>query len=161
MTCNKINLKNTDTESANILPPSTPKRTGSKTSVSSIPSTLRSQSKAAKSKGRYGSAEYWKAMYEMSQSLFEESYEKSLKLTEVPGLLSVNHVKPKEANQKEANQKKTICVTNVHGSMEGQDVLSRLSDLEKEKQRKVKESVERKEKKVQQKELFYHCKMQC
>ena len=151
-----ILMKNTDTESANILPPSTPKRTRSKTSVSSIPSTPRSQSKAAKSKGRYGSAEYWKAMYEMSQSLIEESYEKSLKLTEVPGLLSVNHVKPKEANQK-----KIIHVTNVHGSMESQDVLSRLSDLEKEKQRKVKESVERKEKKVQQKELFYRCKLQC
>ena len=94
-------------------------------------------------------------MYEMSQSLIEESYEKSLKLTEVPGLLSVNHIKLKEANQK-----KTIRVTNVHEYMEGQDVLSRLSNLEKEKQRKVKESVERKEK-VQQKELFYRCKLQC
>ena len=40
-------------------------------------------------------------------------------------------------------------------------MLSRLSDLEKEKQRKVKESVERTEKKVQHKELFYRCKLQC
>ena len=82
-----------------------------------MPSTSRSQSKAAKSHGRYGSAAYWKAMYQISQST-GESHEKSLKLTEVPGLLSVNHVKLKEANQK-----KTIRVANVHGSMEAQNVL--------------------------------------
>ena len=41
-----ILMKNNDTES-------TPKTTRSKTLVSSIPSTPRSQSKAAKSKGRY------------------------------------------------------------------------------------------------------------
>ena len=62
----------------------------------SVPTTQRSQSKAAQSKGRYGSKEYWKAMYEMSQSLIEETYEKSLKLSEVSGLLSMNLMKPKD-----------------------------------------------------------------
>jgi len=41
-------------------------------------------------------------------------------------------------------------------------VLSKFSALEKEKHlRKVDESVERKEQKIQQKEIFYRCKLQC
>ena len=39
-------------------------------------------------------------MYEMSQNLIEELYEKSLKLSDIPGLLTVNKVKPKEDGAK-------------------------------------------------------------
>nr|XP_047127197.1 uncharacterized protein LOC124808191 [Hydra vulgaris] len=51
--------------------------------------TPRSQFKVAQTKGRYGSVEYWKSMYEMSQSFIEQLYEKSLNSAEVPGLLSI------------------------------------------------------------------------
>nr|XP_047126954.1 uncharacterized protein LOC124808026 [Hydra vulgaris] len=96
------------------LEPSTPKKTRSVTSKDGpLATTPRSQSKVAQSKRRYGSAEYWKSMYKTSQSFIEESYEKSLNLAKVPGLLSVNRVKPKEVNQG-----KTTRVTNVHRSME-------------------------------------------
>ena len=136
--------------------PSTPMKTRRNSSKVSVPTTPRSQSKTAQSKGRYGSKEYWKAMYEMSQSLIEETYEKSLQLSEVPGLLSMNLIKPRDITKKKSTR-----VTNVHGSMEGQDILSKVAELEKEKQKKIQESVERKEKMVQQKELFYRCKVQC
>ena len=92
----------------------------------------------------------------MSQSFIEESYEKSLNLAEVPGLLSVNRVKPKEVNQT-----KTTRVTNVHGSMEAQDVLSKVASLEGEKQKKICDSEEKEKHKLQEKELFYRCKLQC
>nr|XP_047137123.1 uncharacterized protein LOC124813732 [Hydra vulgaris] len=115
------------------LEPSTPKKTRSVTSKDGpLATTSRSQSKVAKTKGRYGSAEYWKSMYEMSQSFIEESFEKSLNLAEVPGLLSVNRVKSKEVNQT-----KIIRVTNVYGSLEAQDVLSKVAFLEGEKQEKT------------------------
>ena len=70
-------------------------------------------------------------MYEMSQNLIEESYEKSLKLSDIPGLLTVNKVKPKEDGDK-----KKLRVTNVHGSMEAQDVLNKVASLENDKQEK-------------------------
>ena len=75
-------------------------------------------------------------MYEMSQSLIEETYEKSLQLSEVPGLLSMNLIKPRDITKKKSTR-----VTNVHGSMEGQDILSKVAELEKEKQKKIQESV--------------------
>jgi len=49
--------------------------------------TLRSQSKLARTKHRFGSVGYWKFMYEQSQNVIQESYEKSMKLDEIPGLL--------------------------------------------------------------------------
>ena len=59
------------TNSTDSSPPSTPVKTRRLLSSNSrnIPSTPRSQSRVAKSAGRYGSAKYWKAMYEMSQNL--------------------------------------------------------------------------------------------
>ena len=90
---------------------------------------------------RYGSVKYWKAMYETSQSLIEESYERSLKLGGIPGLLSINKVKPKDGVQK-----KTTRVTNFHESMEAQDVLYKVTTLEEEKHRKIKEAKERSKK---------------
>ena len=68
----------------------------------------------------------------------------------------MNLMKPKDITKNKSTR-----ATNVHGSMEGQDILSKVAELEKEKQKKIQESVERKEKMVQQKELFYCCKDQC
>ena len=49
--------------------------------------------------------------------LIKDGYEKSLNLEEIPGLMTVHKVKPKDI------QKKNTRITNVHGSMEGQDML--------------------------------------
>ena len=59
--------------------------------------------------------------------LIQENYEKSLNLEEIPGLLTVHKVKPKDI------QEKNTRITNVHGSMEGQDILSKVESIELEK----------------------------
>ena len=63
------------------------------------PTTPRSQSKLARTKYRFGSSNYWKYMYEQSQNVIKEGYEKSLQLEEIPGLLTVNKVKTKEISK--------------------------------------------------------------
>jgi len=70
-------------------------------------------------------------MYDESQNVIKEGYEKSLKLDKVPGLLSLNKVKPNDI------AKNNTRVTNVYGSMEGQNILQRVSQIEEEKQRKL------------------------
>ena len=74
-------------------------------------------------------------MYEQSQRNIQNCYEKSLKLDDIPGLLTINKVKPKEL------KKKSTRVTNVHGSMEGQegqDILARVEVIQKEKEKNKK-----------------------
>ena len=63
-----------------------------------------SLSKVAKTKHRYGSANYWKFMFEQSQTLIKESYEKSQDLKENPRLLTVQKVKPKDLSMKKAQE---------------------------------------------------------
>ena len=68
-------------------------------------------------------------------------YEKSLKLDDIPGLFTINKIKPKEL-------KKTTHVTNVHGLMEGQDILAIVEVIpKKEKKRKKKQNLEKNQKK--------------
>ena len=69
--------------------------------------------------------------------LIQENYEKSLNLEEIPGLLTVHKVKPKDI------QKKNTIITNVHGSMAWQDILSKVESIELEKKRKVAEKQEK------------------
>ena len=92
-------------------------------------------------------------MYEQSQAIIHQSYEQSLKLEEIPGLRTV-----KQVLLKGVNKNKNTRVTNVHGSMNGQDILKLVESIEKEK----KDKQIKKEKKVQQKilekELFYSAK---
>ena len=104
-----------------------------------VPSTPRSQSRIAKSTGRYESAKYWKAMYEMLQNIIEESHEKSVKLADIPDLLTVNKVKPKDDAAKNK-----LRVTNVHGSTEAQDVLNKVASLDNEKQEKSRRAEKKK-----------------
>ena len=52
-------------------------------------------------------------------------------------------------------------MTNVHGKMEGQDILARVEIIQKEKEKKKEEAESRKKSKERPKELFYKCKSKC
>ena len=75
---------------------------------------------------RKNSAEYWKAKFEASQDLIKELSEKSIQLEEIPGLLTVQKVKPKLS-------KTTTRVTQVHGSMKGKNVLELVQSIKEKK----------------------------
>ena len=64
-------------------------------------------------------------MYRKSQSLIEELHEKSFfKLVDITGLLFV-----KSETQGHCPKKKTTMVINDHGSVEAEDVLSKVANL--------------------------------
>jgi hypothetical protein len=65
---------------------------------------------------RKGSAAYWKAKFEMAQQTIRDCDEKSIRLENIPGLLTIQKIKPKQAS-------KSTRVTQVHGSMEGKEVI--------------------------------------
>ena len=52
-------------------------------------------------------------------------------------------------------------MTNVHGKMEGQDILARVEVIQKEKEKKKEEAESRKKSKERLNELFYKCKSKC
>ena len=138
----------------------TPRKTRSSeaatpTRMANAPTTPNSLSKIAKTKYRYGSSKYWQFMFEQSQKNIKTCYEKSLKLDEIPGLLTINKVKPKDLS------KKSTRVTNVHGSMEGKDILERVEVLQKEKEKKKNDLEAKKQEKAKLNELFYKCKSKC
>ena len=85
-----------DTESSQA-PLCTPKK-ALRSSFSTVvsPLTPNSLSNTARKKFHYGSSKYWQFMYEQSQRNIQNCYEKSLKLDDIPGLLTINKVKPKE-----------------------------------------------------------------
>ena len=89
---------------------------------------------------RKGSAKYWKAKFLQSQNLIHEMNEKSLALEEIPGLLTIEKVKPKMS-------KETTRVTQVHGSMHGKDVLKLVQEIKEKKDLKKKASTEKLQKK--------------
>ena len=68
-------------------------------------------------------------MHEQSQRKIQNYYEKSLELDDIPGLFTINKVKPKEL-------KKSTHVANVHGLMEGQDILAIVEVIPKKKRKK-------------------------
>ena len=75
-------------------------------------------------------------MYEQSHAIIQRSYEKSLNLQKIPGLLTINEVKPKELNKN-----KNMWVSNVYGSMEVQDILKLVQSIENEKKKKQKQTI--------------------
>ena len=79
---------------------------------------------------RKGSAMYWKAELEMAQQLIHDCNEKSLRSEEIPGLLTVQKVKPKQLT------KSSTRVTQVHGSMEAKDVMNRSNQSKNRRNRK-------------------------
>ena len=52
-------------------------------------------------------------------------------------------------------------MTNIHGKMEGQDILARVEVIQKEKEKKKEEAESRKKSKERLNELFYKCKSKC
>jgi hypothetical protein len=65
---------------------------------------------------RKGSAAYWTAKFEMAKQTIRDCDEKSIRLENIPGLLTIQKIKPKQAS-------KSTRVTQVHGSMEGKEVI--------------------------------------
>ena len=100
---------------------------------SSSPAPSSSTSSPASPKHlRKGSAMYWKAKFEMAQQLIHDCNEKSLRLEEIPGLLTVQKVKPKQLT------KPFTRVAQVHGSMEAEDVISLVKSIKEQKEQRVK-----------------------
>jgi len=64
---------------------------------------------------RKGSAAYWKAKFELAQGIIKEASEKSLNLSEVPGLLPISKVKPKKACFEESDDpNRKTCILRYH-----------------------------------------------
>ena len=108
---------------------------------------------------RHDSKEYWKAKFDSMSKKYGEVVEaynekKSINIAEVPGLLKVTKVKPKITN-------KAVRVTQVHGSMEGQDIIAKVAEIKESKE--VKEMLKEKSKEDQQNRIsaFHRCKIQC
>ncbi|XP_065641158.1 uncharacterized protein LOC124813955 [Hydra vulgaris] len=96
---------------------------------------------------RKNSAQYWKEK-------FQDLSEKSIQLEEIPGLLTVQKVKPKIS-------KITTRVTQVHGSMKGKNVLDLVKVIQDNKNQEIKDKEERRWNKEKQKEAFLRCKNEC
>ena len=102
-----------------------------------------------------GSAMYSKAKFGMAQQLIHDCNEKSLRLEEIPGPLTVQKVKPKQLT------KSSTRVTQVHGSMEAKDVINLVKSIKEQKEQKVKSKEIQMKKKEKDKEDFYRCKSKC
>ena len=103
---------------------------------------------------RKGLAMHWKAKFEMAQQLIHDCNEKSLQLEEIPGLLTVQEVKPK---QKTKSSTRVIQVP--HGSMEAKDVINLVKSIKEQKEQKVKSKEI--QMKMKDKDDFYRCKSKC
>ena len=103
---------------------------------------------------RHGSAEYWKKKFESAMSVVNTISDSSINLENIPGLLKVNKIKPKAA-------KENIRITQVHGSMEGKQILERVSEIKKEKLEKEKAKENLKAEQQARTSAFYRCKTSC
>ena len=88
---------------------------------------------------RKNTAEYWKIKYEMAQNLIRETQAKSLALDEIPGFLKINKVKPKVTST-------NARVMQVHGSIEGKDVIKLVQSIKDDKNKKQKAKEDRADK---------------
>ena len=103
---------------------------------------------------RRGSAEYWKAKYEQAMSIIDERREESINIEEIPGVMTIQKVKPKTS-------KKSTRVTQVHGSMKGRDILATLRDIHDKKEQEKLAKEEAVQNKEEAKQAFYLCKTKC
>ena len=119
-------------------------------------STTSSSSSAISSPkhARRNSAAYWKDKFNQSQDLIREMSEKSIDLEEVPGFMTIEKVKPNLSKQ-------TTRITQVHGSMQGKDVITMVETVKKKKEDLEKKKEERAEKQAGDRQAFYKCKFQC
>ena len=104
---------------------------------------------------RKGSALYYKHKFEQSQEIIKKCHEEALRLEDIPGLLTVSKVKPKQLC------KSSTRVTQVHGSMEGHDIIDQVKVLNDEKERKKEVVKQKEDKKDEDKESFFRCKQKC
>jgi len=103
---------------------------------------------------RKNTAEYWKLKYEISQQIIRETQAKSIALEEIPGFLKIDQVKPKSTTT-------NTRVTQVHGSLEGKDVMNLVKSIKDEKNKKQEAAEERDAKKQGEKDAFFRCKEKC
>ena len=103
---------------------------------------------------RKGSAACWKAKFNQSQELIQNLNEKSISLEEVPGLMTIEKVKLKLS-------KTTRRVTQVHGSMQGKEVLKMVESIKKKKDEEQKIKEDKIQKQENERRLFHLCKLRC
>lgn len=71
---------------------------------------------------------YWKEKFEMAQQTIRDCEEKSIQLENIPGLLTIQKMKPKQAS-------KFTRVTQVHGSMKGKEVVGKVKRINEAKEK--------------------------
>ena len=114
-----------------------------------VPMTPNSFTKSVRGKHRFGTAAYWKYMYDQSQIIHQEIYSKCLQLEEIPGVLTVNRVKLKECLKHKLFVRLMSMV------------------LWKPSRSWSKYNIQRRKKKrnssqnIKQRDLFYKCKLTC
>ena len=80
-----------------------------------------------------GTVSYWKRKYENALDVISLLSDSSINLENVPGLLEVSKIKPKQG-------KENVQATQVLGFMEGKKILERVSEIKKEKEEKERSS---------------------
>ena len=103
---------------------------------------------------RNGSASYWKHKFKQAMEAYSKNSEQSLQIEDVPGLLKINKVKPK-------TPKDNVRVTQVHGSMEGKQILEKVAEIKRDKLEKEKSKENVKLKHQEKMSAFHRCKQNC
>ena len=94
---------------------------------------------------------YYKLKLAAAEEKIKQLSGKSLSPDEVPGFYKVDRIKPKRTTSKAKR------VTQVHGSLEGTEILELLKEFEAKKKMKI----EAKEKRDQKKSSYFRCKIVC
>lgn len=121
-------------------------------STTSLPSTLASS--IVSPNKRRGSARYWEEKFNQAIDIINDLQEKSIELQEIPGLMSIQRVKPKLS-------KKNTRVTQVHGSMKANRILDLVKGIEDKKQEQAKTKEELAKKKDDARQTFLRCNAEC
>ena len=121
--------------------PKTPSSSGSKWNITS-PEGLRK-----------GTAEYWKKKCLQYEEKLEEISKIPFSPDEIEELTSIEKIK--------ISKSKNFRITQVSGSMRGEDILNKRLELEEQEQLKSQKKALRVEKKQEQTEAFLQCKQNC
>ena len=120
--------------------------------VTDISTILNSKISSPISMKRKGSPMYWKKKASKwkekcfsLQTIITDKHEKSISLNEIPDLLTIQKIKSTQSN---GTHKATTRVTQVHSSMEGEDVLKLVEFINNSKEKKVQEKEDREQKRV-------------
>ena len=103
---------------------------------------------------RHGSKEYWRQKCENYKAKCNELIKTPISPDDIPGLLTVQ-------KKKRPNPSYPVRVTQVCGSMEGQNVLEKVLLVQDEKKEKEEKKKKRGDEKEQQLEAFFRCKDNC